>query len=123
MTEARRRASGTPCDSVFMAYGMLLLLVECYYCLWNVSIACGMLVLLVECYYCLWNVSIACGMLLLLVECYSCSWNGTIACGMLLLRVDKTFEMFYVFFVSLVALKKVFFNSPGLWPNGVLDLQ
>ena len=28
-----------------------------------VSIACGVLLLLVECYYCLWNVTIACGML------------------------------------------------------------
>ena len=72
---------------------MLLLLVECYYCLWNVTIACGkftiacgMLLLLVECYYCLWNVTIACGMLLLLVECYLASSM----CGMQLARFART---------------------------------
>ena len=42
---------------------MFQMLVECYYCLWNVTIACGMLLLLVECYDSLWNVTIACGML------------------------------------------------------------
>ena len=65
---------------------MLFLRVECY-CLLNVVIACGMLLLLVECYYCSWsgttpfswNVAIACGMLPLLVECYDCLWNVTIA--------------------------------------------
>ena len=67
---------------------MLLELVECYYCLWNVTIACGMLLLLVERNYCLWNVTIACGMLLLRVECYYRLWNATIACGMLTLLVE-----------------------------------
>ena len=43
---------------------MFQMLVECSYCLWHVIIVCGMLLLPVECYYC-----IACGMLLLLVEC------------------------------------------------------
>ena len=43
---------------------MLLLLVECYYSLWDVIIACGMLLLLVECCYCLWNVTIPYGMIL-----------------------------------------------------------
>ena len=53
-----------------MACGMLLLLLECYYCLWNVTIAGGMLLLRVECYYCMWYGIIACGMVLLLVEYY-----------------------------------------------------
>ena len=37
--------------------------------LWNTSIVCGMLLLLVECAYCMRAASIACGMCLLLMEC------------------------------------------------------
>ena len=43
-------------------------------------------ILLLECYYCLWNVTIACGMLLLLVECYLASSM----CGMQLARFART---------------------------------
>ena len=45
---------------------MCLLLVECFYCLWKVSIAGGMFLLPVECLYYLWNVSTACLVFLLL---------------------------------------------------------
>ena len=69
-----------------VACGMFLLLVEYFYCLFNVSL------LLVECLYCLWHVSIACGMFLLFfsvpvvcemcllfVEAFYCLRNASIA--------------------------------------------
>ena len=70
-----------------MACGMLLLLVECAYCMRAASIACGMCLSLVdECFYCLWNAFIACGIYRLPFDC-GYFWNVYIACGMLLLLV------------------------------------
>ena len=63
-----------------VACGMCLLLVECVYCLWSVSIACGMWLMLVEHVYCLFNVSNACLMGLMLVK----SAVACLTCGMLL---------------------------------------
>ena len=66
-----------------IACGMLLLLVECAYCMRAASIACGMgLSLVNECFYCFWHVCIPCGLLLVLVECIECLWNASIACGL-----------------------------------------
>ena len=90
---------------------MCLLLVECAYCLWNVSVNClpsslSLLLcwLLVECVDCLWNVPIVCGMFRwicvypprLACSCVGCLWNVFIACGMCLLLVEYV-SCFFVY--------------------------
>ena len=58
------------------------MIVECYDCLWNVTIGIGMLRLVWKCYDCFWNVTTASGMLRLVWECCDCLWNVTTVCRM-----------------------------------------
>jgi hypothetical protein len=99
--------------NVFLYFGLLPVLMDCYLCWWTVTCVDGLLPVLVDCYLCWWTVTCVDGLLPVLMDCYLCWW--TVTC------VDRLFPRFsltlmYVRKVTLhiIQLFNVIYNSVEL---------